>query len=171
MTILEPLMKLQRAPVLMLLEADAPAAAEAAAAWADAGLTVRALRGAKMRSTNALMDESSAALQLPHYFGENWPALDECLSDMDWLLPTTGIVVLVRDAADVLVDEGREELEAFVNALRNASRGYAEPVEQGEWWDRPAVPFHVVLQTASAASREATRRWEAAGAETTPLLA
>ncbi|HWH93962.1 MAG TPA: barstar family protein [Baekduia sp.] len=156
--------EVQREARLKLWTTEAAAAAEAAADWLEAGLTVRTVRGAKMRSTAALMDEVASALQFPHYFGENWAALDECLADMEWLLPSTGIVLLVRDAELVLVDEGGEALEAFVAALRNASDEYGEPVELGEAWDRPAVPFHVVLQASGDASSEAAARWTAAGA-------
>jgi hypothetical protein len=159
------LTEVQREARLKLWQTDVAAAAEAAADWLAAGLTVRTLRGAKMRSTSALMDEVSAALQFPHYFGDNWAALDECLADMEWLLPSKGIVLIVRDAELVLVDEDVEGLEAFVAALRNASNEYGEPVELGEAWDRPAVPFHVVLQASGDASSEAARRWAAAGAQ------
>lgn len=84
---------------------------------------------------------------------------------MEWLLPCKGIVLLVRDAELVLVDEEAEALEAFVATLRNASNEYAESVELGEAWDRPAVPFHVVLQASGDASADASRRWTASGAE------
>lgn len=137
--------------------------------WAAAGLTVRALRGEKMQSTGALMDECAAALQFPHYFGENWPALDEGLADLDWLLPTAGIVVLVRNAEQVLIGEPGGELMALVTVIGKASREYAQPIERGEWWDRPAVPFHVVLQADGDAARVASQRWESAGALTIPL--
>jgi hypothetical protein len=119
-----------------LLEAEATPTAEAATTWVAAGLTVRALRGEKMYSTGALMDELSAALQF-----RTTPALSECLADMDWLLPTAGIVVLIRNDEQVLIEEPLEELEALVTVIGKASREYAEPIERGEWWDRPAVPF------------------------------
>lgn len=165
MTTLGCLTEVQRDARLKLWTIDAAAAAESAAEWQEAGLTVRTVRGAKMYSTVTLMNEVSAALQFPHYFGENWAALDECLADMEWLLPCKGIVFFVRDAELVLVDEGAEALEAFVAALRNASNEYGEPVELGEAWDRPAVPFHVVLQVPGDASADASRRWTAAGAQ------
>src|SRR4051794_17109325 len=165
MTTTARLTEVQHEPRLTLWPTDAAAAAAAAANWSDAGLTVRTVRGTKMRSTAALMNEVSAALQFPHYFGENWAALDECLADMEWLLPSKGIVLVVRDAEQVLVNEDAEELEAFVAALRNASYEYGEPVELGEAWDRPAVPFHVVLQVSGDVSSDAARRWAAAGAQ------
>jgi hypothetical protein len=159
------LTEVQREARLKLWASDVAAAAEGAAEWLEAGLTVRMIRGAKMRSTSALMDEISAALQFPHYFGENWAALDECLADMEWLLPSKGIVLVVRQAEQVLVEEELEELEAFVAALRNASDEYGEPVELGEAWDRPAVPFHVLLQVSPDATSVAEQRWSAAGGQ------
>jgi hypothetical protein len=38
-------------------------------------------------------------------------------------------------------------------------------VESGEWWDRPAVPFHVVLQSPSREAAAVRARWRAADAE------
>ena len=159
------LTEVQREARLKLCTDVVATVAEAAAEWLSAGLTVRTLRGTKMRSTAALMNEVSAALQFPHYFGENWPAMDECLSEMEWLLPSAGIVLVVHYAERVLVDDGAEALEAFVATLRNASNEYGQPVELGEPWDRPAVPFHVVLQTHANAAAETHRRWSAAGAQ------
>jgi hypothetical protein len=164
MTVPDYLTEVQRGPRLKLWTVDVAAANETAVDWLRAGLTVRTVRGVKMRSVAALMDEVAAALQFPYYFGENWAALDECLSDMEWLLPSKGIVLVVSRADLVLVDEGVEALEAFVASLRNASNEFGEPVELGEPWDRPAVPFHVMLQAAGDASAETARRWAAAGA-------
>src|SRR5262249_52404434 len=46
---------------------------------------VRVIRGRKSRTVRAFFDEVSAALQFPYYFGENWAAFDECITDLDWL--------------------------------------------------------------------------------------
>ncbi len=169
MTTQDQLLQVPVAPTFHVVEAEASAASEAMMTWQNAGLRVKVLRGRKMRVTPRLMDEVAAALQFPHYFGENWAALDECLSDMEWFLPSLGIVVVVRDADAVLADEPSEELEALVTAMRKASMAYAKPIEDGEWWDRPALPFHVVLQVAPELFDKATRRWTGAGAATAPL--
>jgi len=42
-----------------------------------------------------LFDKIAGSMKFPSYFGRNWDALDECLSDLEWL-PTTGFVLVVR---------------------------------------------------------------------------
>jgi hypothetical protein len=48
-----------------------------------AGYEARFCRGSKMQTLDALFDEFSAAWQFPYYFGYNWAAFDECLSDLN----------------------------------------------------------------------------------------
>lgn len=148
----------------MLLATSAAASADLLRGLTSAGVVVRTLRGRKMRERQTLMDEVGAALQFPSYFGENWDALDECLSDLAWMLPVTSLVLLVQDAEQVLADENPDQLQIFVSLLRDAMSTFAEAVVLGEVWDRPAVPFHVVLQADVEAAAAASQRWETAGA-------
>ena len=55
-----------------------------------------------------------------------------------------GIVLVVTEAEEFLRKEpsGRA---AFSEVAANVQRELSEPIASGEWWDRPAVPFHVVL--------------------------
>jgi hypothetical protein len=155
---------------LLLLVADADAAYRARYAWEQANLTVRRVRGRKMRIVDGLFDEFAAALQFPSYFGENWAAFDECLSDMDdWMPLAAGVVLLVEDPTAVLADEPEVELEVLVRCFRTATETYAAPIERGEWWDRPTVPFHVVLHSQPADAEETSRRWTRAGAQVIPF--
>jgi len=166
-----PLLGVAIQPALWLLESEVSAAADEVSGWRDSGPTVRVVRGAKCRSVADLFDEVAAALQFPYYFGENWAAFDECMADMDWLPLGQGIVVVLLDAAQVLADEPAAELEVLVRAIIHASETYARPVDQGEWWDRPAVPFHVVLHAPVGDATAITRRWVEAGAAVTPFPA
>jgi hypothetical protein len=128
------------------------------------------VRGRKMRTVDGVFDEMAAALQFPPYFGENWAAFDECLADMDWLPMNVGIVVVVVDSGDVLLDAADVELSVLVRAITHAAEVYAQPIESGEWWDRPAVPFHVVLQAGLSDAAAARARWQMAGAEVTGFV-
>lgn len=125
---------------------------------------VRTVRGRKMRTTRQLFDECGAALQFPDYFGENFAALDECLADLDWLPMGAGLVLRVTEPSEVLADEDDEALRVLVSILAGARATFAEPVAEGEWWDRPAIPFHVVLDPVGREDPAAEARWRAAGA-------
>jgi hypothetical protein len=97
------------------------------------------VRGHKVRTSQALFDEFGAALQFPDYFGENWDAWDE------WM-PAKQYVLVVARALEVLANERRAMVQAFADGLMRAAEAWAEPIERGEYWDRPATPFHVILQ-------------------------
>jgi hypothetical protein len=132
--------------------------------WAAAGLVVRSVRGAKCRTVDRMFDEVSAAWQFPDYFGENWPAFYECISELDWLDFGRGLVFVVRQPDVFLVDDPGRALKDLVDVLQDAHSVYREAIALGERWDRPAVPFHVVLQSTRAQRATAVGRWEAAGA-------
>src|SRR6266478_2963181 len=67
-------------------------------------IVCRVIRGRKARTRQGLFDEFAAALQFPCYFGENWDAFDECLSDLEWL-PADGYLLLVTQSAHLLEAE------------------------------------------------------------------
>lgn len=145
------------------LEGDAQAVGSALLGWSAAGLTVRVVRGRKMRSLAELFDEFAAALQFPLYFGENKDAFDECLADLGALRAGEGYVVVVIEPDQVLVDAGATDLRWLCEAMESAGTAWGQPVERGEWWDRPAVPFHVVLAGERTAIDSAARRWYGTG--------
>lgn len=98
-----------------------------------------------MRTVTTMFDEFGAAMQFPYYFGENWPAFDECLTDLSWM-PSKRYALIISGAEEVLADEPLVELEVLRDVLARAGEAWAQPVSAGEAWDRPAVPFHVILQ-------------------------
>jgi hypothetical protein len=111
-----------------------------------------------MRSAARLDDEFSAALQFPSYFGENWAAFDECLADLGWLPPEAGYVVVMTEPLLVL-DDSPADFDVLVRTLTSVIEQWATPIEAGEWWDRPAVPFNVVLATDPASAEPVRERW------------
>lgn len=135
-------------------------------AWAVAkhGIASRVLRGSKMATLQATFDEIGAGLQFPQYFGENQAALAECITDMSWL-PAEAYVVVVADAIRLLEHDSDDRFAMLVETFSEAGPEWATPIERGEWWDRPARPFHVVLQVEAESREELRSRFEATEAE------
>lgn len=156
-------------PRFLLHAVDPSSATNAAWAWTESGSVVRVLRGQKMKTEQGVFDEVGAALQFPYYFGENWDAMDECITDLEWLPSGAGYVLVIADADQALIAD-EESLSILSSVLARAIEEWATPVERGEWWDRPAVAFSVVLQAAPANAGVCRQRWEAAGASVEALV-
>lgn len=131
--------------------------------WREARLTVRAVRGNKMLTEPQLFDEFAAVLQFPAYFGENWAALDDCLTDMAWLRPEARYVLVVTEPLRVL-ERASDALSVLVRHLASVCAEWAAPISLGEWWDRPGVAFHTVLATSREDDAQVRDRWKSAGA-------
>jgi hypothetical protein len=124
-------------------------------------IVARWIRGGKCRTAAGLFDEFAAALQFPWYFGGNWDALDECLSDLEWL-PADGYALFVADAVAVLADEPAGQFRTFCDVLHAAAANWSGP-DHGVR-PRPPRAFHVVLQTEPAREAELRARLNSAGA-------
>ncbi|MDQ0276592.1 hypothetical protein QO003_000895 [Arthrobacter silviterrae] len=134
------------------------------------GMSCRVLRGRKMHTISDLFDEFAAVLQFSYYFGHNWNAFDECLSEMQYFPFGHGIVLLISRADEILSQEP-ESLSIFFQILKDASDTYARPIERGEWWDRPAIPFHVVFHTQPGVGQQFVNTWRDAGLKIVPCSA
>ncbi len=109
------------------------------------GVALRVLRGKKMRSFQAMMDEFGAALQFFDGFGENWPALRECLSYLDEWMSASQYLLVVSRPSEVLADDP-SDLPALLEILAATGRWWSEPITNNDRFNRPAIPFHVILQ-------------------------
>jgi hypothetical protein len=97
------------------------------------GLVTRWLRGSRMRTKAALLDEFAAALQFPSGMGMNWDGFDECLNDLEWL-EGQAAALFVFDADQMLADAPPEDQATLFEILD----------AEGD------VPFHIVLQSEAA---------------------
>ena len=66
-----------------------------------AGLRCAVLDGAAIADKASFLRACADALAFPAYFGHNWDALEECLTDLSWLSPAPagGSVLLYTQAA------------------------------------------------------------------------
>ena len=134
------------------------------ACWAfereRADRVVRFVRGTKMADATGVFDQFGAALQFPYYFGENWPALSECIQDLSWL-PASHYLLVVLDAANVL--RGSDEaFSALTKILRECCKRWPLGFDLDQPWARQAAKFQVLLQTDAAHIEAVTLRWGAA---------
>jgi hypothetical protein len=69
----------------------------------------------------AMMERIARALDFPRWFGGNWDALEDCLTDLSWS-GAAGHVLLIEGAADLPVDERG----ILVDILASAAASWAE---------------------------------------------
>ena len=51
----------------------------------DQGVKVFYLDGRVIDSKKSFLDKAAEVMQFPEYFGHNWDAFDECITDLDWV--------------------------------------------------------------------------------------
>lgn len=97
---------------------------------------VRILRGKECTTKDRLLDEFARALDFPEYFGHNWDALEDCLTDLEWL--SAEAFVLIVTNADQVLKKSQGELKTFSGVLASAAAHWAEA--------EPPSSFHFVFQ-------------------------
>jgi hypothetical protein len=64
----------------------------------------------KSIDTPRLMNEVSAALQFPYYFGHNWSAFRDCVNDLSWLEGAS--FHFIFDSAQHLLTQSDEDFQS-----------------------------------------------------------
>jgi hypothetical protein len=129
-----------------------------------AGLRVVGLSARRMPDAGALFAEFARAWRFPDWFGHNWSALEDCLGDLGWL-PAPGYLAVLSDAGRLLAEQDPPVLGLFLDLLDRTGRHWATPIADGELWDRPEVPFHVLLVCDDDGERERVLRRARAGGD------
>jgi len=80
-----------------------------------------------------LLQSIAGALEFPEYFGVNWDALNDCLTDMSWR-PAAGYVVLLTG-----LQRAGESLSEDVVRLTEVLQGVVD------FWRERERPFYVIL--------------------------
>jgi hypothetical protein len=128
----------------------------------EKGAVARVLRGSKMTTLDGFFTEVGAALQFPAYFGENWDALDECLTDLLWLRGPA-YTLIVTDAHLLFRDEEPDPLPTFVRVAESTGKAWATAQDRDKPWGHGRVPFHIVLQIPEDARKQWAARLAASG--------
>lgn len=115
---------------------------------------VRIVRGKRCTTTERLFQEWAAALQFPSYFGENWDAFEECLSDLEWL-PPGGLVLFITRADRLLELAPEMDLDTLADILTTVARDWKS--------SHPLAPFHLVFHAEPQEEAKARKRLAVAG--------
>jgi hypothetical protein len=98
-----------------LTEVDLAALDSLRAQFRDANpsAAVRLIRGTRCHTEPNLFGEFAAALQFPLYFGQNWDALVDCLSDVDRWVQAEQTALIIADADHILLHDDSLSVKAF----------------------------------------------------------
>jgi hypothetical protein len=116
----------------------------------------RVVRGHKATTEPAFFGECAAAWQFPYYFGENWDAFDECLTDLQWL-PAEAYVFCVTQAVHLLEKEPSDRQHRLLLVLQRIAKEWGQSTPT-----RPAKGFHVLLQCTAEEKPSLDQRLQAA---------
>lgn len=96
-----------------------------------AGLFVVRIDLARLASKTGLLGRAARALKFPEWFGKNWAALNDCLTDLSWL-DGNGWVIIFENAK-ALAERKPQVFQNAVEVFQSASNH----------WRRAGKPFWV----------------------------
>lgn len=109
------------------------------AAATDNDFAVYRIDLAAVRSKQELLDAIARELAFPDWFGSNWDALEDCLTDLGWCV-ASGYVIILANAGALAAAEP-EEFETALEVFDGAA----------EYWYDEDVPFWVLVGDADFA--------------------
>ena len=83
------------------------------------GLAFFLLDGAKITNKEQFLKEAAVQLQFPDYFGANWDAFEDCLTDMSW--HEAGGYVIMFDGAAAFAERSPEQFNMAVQIFRSCA--------------------------------------------------
>ena len=107
----------------------------------EAGLAVFRIDIGHAKSKKDFLGHVARALEFPDWFGGNWDALNDCLTDLDWLSIETGYVLILENSEHY----GTRHPQEFEKAR-------AVFASAAEYWKSQNLPFWVFV--------EASEKWD-----------
>ncbi|CAI7977344.1 Barstar domain-containing protein [Frankia sp. Hr75.2] len=102
------------------------------------------INGIYMSTESDMHDEFSEKWDFPGYYGRNWDAMYECLTDPSWA-PAEAYVLEISHSSQLLSRQ-QHSLEVLLGVLSSAGKAWTAPGSRGWPIDERRVPFHTVLR-------------------------
>ena len=83
--------------------------------------------GKNITKKDQLLNHAATAFHFPNHFGQNWDALEECLTDLEWI-DGEGYLIYY-DHIDGFLAAHPDQFETFVEILRDAVASWKEDGE------------------------------------------
>ena len=83
------------------------------------GFNVFHLDGRKIHNKTSFMNEAAEKLKLPAYFGHNWDALNDCITDLSWM-NSEGVLLIINDSEHFRIaspEEWQNACNIFLEAI------------------------------------------------------
>lgn len=128
----------------------------------DALITM--LSGSDLLTKESAMTAIGTAMSFPSYFGRNWEALRDCLTDLSWI--ESNVVVLVIEQAEVLQTES-EVVRKLQHCFSRAVEYWRNPWDIGEMY-RKVSRFHILLRADSSVLAALETRFGEAACDSIP---
>jgi len=119
---LESLLEADKGGVWFLPSHVEPKSVQAAAK--RAGFAFFHIEGKNITRKEQLLNHAATAMHFPKSFGHNWDALEECLTDLEWV-DAEGYVIYY-DHIDGLLEAHPDQFETLVEILRDAVASWKE---------------------------------------------
>jgi hypothetical protein len=91
------------------------------------------LDGREIRDKQSFLRKVAEVMRFPDYFGYNWDALDECITDLDWC--PAARYILIYDYPEAFSKAEPEQWKMANDILRSAV----------EYWQETDTPLEVLL--------------------------
>jgi RNAse (barnase) inhibitor barstar len=98
------------------------------------GVGLFVLRGTQLRSNREFLEHAAAVFSFPIYFGKNWDAFADCLTDMSWIDQDGFLVVVVEPRQ--LADDSANYFKIVLEIFREAA----------DFWQKEEKTFLVIVQ-------------------------
>ena len=85
------------------------------------------IEGKNISRKEQLLNHAATVMHFPAHFGDNWDALEECLTDLEWI-DGDGYVIYY-DHIDGLLSAHPDQFETLVEILRDSVKSWKEDGE------------------------------------------
>jgi len=92
---------------------------------------------ARVTDKDGFLEAVGKALDFPDWYGHNWDALADCLTDLSWM-PADGYVIIL-DHADAFASASPPDFATALSVFQDAA----------DTWREDGVPFWTLVGTAS----------------------